>query len=357
MYPAVLDAFRLNPPFWLLAGLVAIYIAARAVLDALIKPATAPAARLAWTTVLIVAILVVLAVGMNRPGIAVGLLFATSVGALALVSGLATLIAPLPALPPASRRIWFFLLPTAILTLLAGLSGHFTLTHAAVLAMQGALILYVRSDPKVGADEDWAAPVLLFDHTVPPRPHRPIWRRIELALAVLLLLIGGFFVMDAAGAPFSPIGHLPDAMLAVGVLAPVALLPLVGVSATFAQRGRVRAVVGASVLLTIFNLCVILPATVGLWMIRPVLVQLGGRAHPAVASLDGSQLGALVQFNQTMPFPMQTWRIDAVVLVILALAALPVALGRFSVGRREGIGLIVLYAFYLVTSAVVATRY
>src|SRR5690606_26330144 len=121
------------------------------------------------------ATLAALALAMDRPGIAVGMLFATSVAALSLVAGLSAMIAPIPALPPASRRVWFFLLPIAILALLAGLSGQFTLTHAAVLAMQGALILYVRSDPKVGADEDWATPVLLFDHTVPVPPHRPIW--------------------------------------------------------------------------------------------------------------------------------------------------------------------------------------
>ncbi len=357
MLQAVIDLFRINSTFWTLAGLVAIYIAGRAILDARIKPASSSAARLAWTLTLIVGTLVLLALALDRPAVAVGLLFTTSVASLALVCGLAAILAPIPALPPASRRIWFFLLPVAILTLLAGFSGRFTLTHAAVLAMQGALILYVRSDPRVGADEDWAAPVLLFDNTVQPKPHRPFWRWIELVLAVLLLAIGGFFVMDAARAPASKLAHFSDVMLAVGVLSPVALLPLIGMLASFSQRGRVRVAVGASVLLTIFNLCVLLPATVVLWMVRPAIIQLFSRAHPGIAALDGADIGPIAQFNHTMPFPMQVWRIDTVVLVILALAALPVALGKFTVSRREGVGLVVLYAFYLVTSAVVALRY
>jgi Ca2+/Na+ antiporter len=55
-------------------------------------------------------------------------------------------------------------------------------------------------------------------------------------------------------------------------------------------------------------------------------------------------------------YPMAVWRVDTVVLILLALLLLPVGMGRWTLGRREGAGLIIGYAAYLVLTAMMGTR-
>src|SRR5690554_4131253 len=112
-----MHAFDSNATFWMLAGLIAIYIACRAILDALVKPATSSSMRLGWTMTVAVGCLVILAIVVDRPGLAIALLFAVSVASLSLVTGMSAVMAPLPALPPVARRVWVFLLPVAVLAL------------------------------------------------------------------------------------------------------------------------------------------------------------------------------------------------------------------------------------------------
>lgn len=352
-----MQGFDSNATFWLLAGLIGMYIAGRAMLDALVKPATSSSMRLGWTMATAVACVTFLAVLMDRPAVAVALLFAVSVASLSLVTGTSAVMTPVPALPPVARRVWVFLLPIAVLTLLAGFSAKLTLTHAAILAMQGALVLFVRTDPRNSTDEDWAVPVLQFDHTVQPRTHQPLWWRLELVLSILLLLISGYLVIDAARVPSSPVAYFPDTLLAVAILSPMLLLPMLGIAGMFAQRGRGRVIPGAAVTMTILCLCVVLPLAVCLWTVRPTLLRLAGWAIPGLASADPAAIAVASPLNPPMTFPMPVWRVDTIVLLILSLAALPVALGRCSVGRREGVALIVLYALYLMANALLATRY
>ena len=53
---------------------------------------------------------------------------------------------------------------------------------------------------------------------------------------------------------------------------------------------------------------------------------------------------------------LPTWRVDSVVLVVLAFVLLPVSLGRWELGRWEGAGLILGYAMYLILEAAVTIR-
>ena len=49
---------------------------------------------------------------------------------------------------------------------------------------------------------------------------------------------------------------------------------------------------------------------------------------------------------------MAVWRIDTVFLVAIGFFLVPIAIGRWTPGRREGFGLIIAYAIYvLLTTA------
>lgn len=162
-------------------------------------------------------------------------------------------------------------------------------------------------------------------------------------------------MFEASAQPGSRVARFSDVLLAVGVWSPVLLLPLIGAAATLAQKGRTTSVVGGAVTLTLINLCVILPTAIVAWYVMPI-VHYALAGGPAVASTTrGVEAGAL----QVTPlhFPMVTWRLDSVILLVLAVALLPVALGRWTIGRREGVALVVLYALYLVGSAMLGTRY
>jgi hypothetical protein len=54
------------------------------------------------------------------------------------------------------------------------------------------------------------------------------------------------------------------------------------------------------------------------------------------------------------PFPVVTWRVDTVILVVLGFALIPVAMGRWLPERVESGLLILAYLAYLFVKAIVA---
>jgi Ca2+/Na+ antiporter len=58
--------------------------------------------------------------------------------------------------------------------------------------------------------------------------------------------------------------------------------------------------------------------------------------------------------GESLYFPMATWRVDAVVLMILAAAVLPAAAGRWRPGRGDGAMLLVIYIGYVLASIVIS---
>ena len=51
-------------------------------------------------------------------------------------------------------------------------------------------------------------------------------------------------------------------------------------------------------------------------------------------------------------FPLASWRVDSVVLIIVSVLFLPVAVGKWNLGREEGIVLIIGYCVYLLAVTV-----
>ncbi|HLL88272.1 MAG TPA: hypothetical protein VK324_03120, partial [Tepidisphaeraceae bacterium] len=76
------------------------------------------------------------------------------------------------------------------------------------------------------------------------------------------------------------------------------------------------------------NLCVALPMAVGVWY--------------------AARAGWLPDLPAAIPFPLGVWRVDTVLLIVLSLPLVPTAMNRWTLGRAEGVGLILMYGVYLV---------
>ena len=93
-----------------------------------------------------IATVALLAVVSGQPEIAVGVAFATSVASVSLVVGVITLSTPPDVLVVADRRRWAFVLPAALLAMLAGFRAELTLTHAAIFVFEGIAVLWLWRD-------------------------------------------------------------------------------------------------------------------------------------------------------------------------------------------------------------------
>jgi hypothetical protein len=133
--------------------------------------------------------------------------------------------------------------------------------------------------------------------------------------------------------------RLPPGAVAASLLSLALASPLV-------QSGRQLALAGLSwvpmtslIGVVLLNLCVLLP-----------LVALTPYGWAVLDALRHSQRLAIDWQSitpQATVFPLAAWRIDTVVLIVLAALQLPVAVGKWNLGREEGILLIGGYCAYL----------
>ncbi len=266
---------------------------------------------------------------MRQPEIAVTVIFSSSVAALCLALGLSSYLAPMRAVPPRSRA-WAFLLPVALLTFVAGFAGELNAIHAAMLLVLAAFILPVWLERAPG-DSDSAQYEVADDRTWNG------WRIAELTVSIGLAGIGAFGAVKGTVAvttsAASQSAQLSTAVVAAAILSPLLILPSLGTSASIAQRTDSGPAAAALVGTVLLNLGLILPFV--------ILLQY---TTSYVTSGVPRKAGPL-------PFPPSLWRIENVILIILGLLLLPVALGRWLLGRGESILLILGYATYLMLSA------
>jgi hypothetical protein len=72
---------------------------------------------------------------------------------------------------------------------------------------------------------------------------------------------------------------------------------------------------------------------------------------------DDAYADAPPVWTDGVPYPMAAWRLDTVILVVLGLVVLPVALGRWTLSRRDGLLLVIAYALYLTLTAILGRRW
>ena len=319
----------------LIVGVTVLYVATRLALwpgtqDGDISPKRRALAQ--WMPVLVTT---AAALALRQPTVAINLVFGTSVACLSLVLGLSSYVAPLQELPP-NRRVWPLVLPAALLVLLIGFRGNFTWVHAVMLLVMGASFLAVWMErPAANAQLAPAAAA------ASPRS----WKG-AIVIAIALAILGGWAAVKGAVATGEQSRMITAPLIATAVLSPLMMLPALGSATIAAHRGQIGNVITSLCGTVQLNLCALLPAVI-------LFDAFGGAVlHLSDATAVASAGGAL----PATPFPLVTWRVDAVVLLLLSFALIPVAFGRWLPERLESMLLIMVYAAYLVAETALSAR-
>jgi Ca2+/Na+ antiporter len=336
-------------PGLLCAGLVALFACSRA-LAAILPPAGAIGLRsLAFFIPIAAASLAAMLLG--RGEIAVGIVFGTSVGALTTVVGFVALAAPVDAGPPRWRRLWPFQLVAALLVFVAGFGGTFKWTEAVALATEGLLLLALWNDDDHAARgpattthdvlENAVAPVDPGDD--PADRRRWILLAIEIPLVLALLWLGAW--MAAEGAVRTATAHrfVSTSAIAGSVISLALVLPMAYGAWRAAAGGRGWATVTTQMGVVLLNLCALLPALIAIPYLASVYPPLAHWANGGLSEGNG--------VPKLLLFPAPMWRIDNVLLIVAGALLLPVGLGKWALGREEGMILIAAYFFYLMATA------
>lgn len=285
----------------------------------------------------------------GRPQIAVGLVFATSVACLSLVLGIVTYLSPLAAEIPPSRRAWPFVLPAAMLALVAGFSGSLSLTHAGVLALLGIVVLNLWVDPAT-AESTAATYPLAAAEPAEGAPKRD-YRWLQLTLAIALSLVGGWAMARGAAKMELSSRTFTGPLVAAAVLSPLLTLPVLGTTTRLAERGSPGSAVATLVAMALVNLCLVLPlVVVAHHLVTGLFDAAPASATTAPTALDNAYAVSSA-FGRPVPYPLMSWRIDTVLLVVLGFGLIPWSLGRWAISRGESAALIFGYAIYLALTA------
>src|SRR2546423_9723802 len=109
------------------------------------------------------------------------------------------MLAPIGTAPGQWRRIWPFVLPTALLALLAGFSGQLNLLHASVLAIEGVVVYQLWKDREAASgDEAARAPIASIAESAPRSDRSRSFAIVEIALGLILAGIGAWLTIRGA---------------------------------------------------------------------------------------------------------------------------------------------------------------
>jgi hypothetical protein len=313
-------------PLIVAAGL-SMYIASKALADA--WGGSAPTAgRLAVGQWLPIAILAIAAVVTHRRPLAIGVVFSTSIACLSLATG-AVCFLGLPSMPAGARKSWAMLLPAALLAFLAGFRASISLFNAAAIALQGVCILLLwndRTDPAPGPKPKPAA------------GRGMLFRAAQTLIGLMLAAVGSWFAMHgidrvAEGTEFASTG-----LLTTTLLSPLLVLPIIGSGTELAQHDDAALAVASQVGVSLLNICALLPILVLVSAVQQML------------ALQSWSTDGLTGF----PFPLAVWRVDVVILIALGLFMIPVAIGKWSISKTQGAGLMLGYVIYLGLSILIS---
>lgn len=327
----------IDPPMLLLIGVVVfIYVATRTLLDAIESPADTPG----WAGLIgavPTALVAVIAAWRGRPEIALGVLLATSVGLLTLVLGILTLIGA-PRDEARLRRLWALVLPCALILLLIGFRGQLDRFHGFILLVQAVPIFLLWLEP---SSDSSVSRICRVDS----QRRRGRWVIVLLGLGVAWV---GALAAVQATIDYSAWLRLPSgALVATLMIAPALVLPIIGVTGPLAQGARYTSAVTMLVAIVLVNLCVAIPLVIGVWEVRNMVIDPAAHRIDAAMTTTTEHVDHRPTSKPVLVFPMSTWRVDTVLLVIVGLLLLPVAMGLWPLGRVEGVALILGYVAYV----------
>ena len=273
-----------------------------------------------------------------------------------------TYLAPAVTLP-STRRAWPFVMPAALLALVAGFRGSLTWTHAGVLALLGLVVanLWQGADAvTAGAAEPGTRAVLPAGPAEPDdAPDGRAYRWVYFALAVALSAVGAWAMARGAARLELTSRTFTGPLVAAAVLSPLLTLPVLGTTTRLAERGEAGSAVATLVAIALVNLCLILPLVIvthyvvsGTFQSVPTTATAATTAPSAGAFTYAP--GISITSGQATPYPLMSWRIDTVLLVVLGFGLIPWSLGRWAVSRMESAALIFGYALYLALTALLS---
>jgi len=341
-------------PAILLAGMVALFICSRILAIILPRQSDAIGLRAVAFFLPIAAVSLVSAL-MGRPEIAVAVVFGTSVGAMTTVVGFIAVSEPVVAGPPRWRRLWPFLLAAALLVFVIGFKGTFSWHHAVALATEGLLLFTLWNDSGETAVTTAAVTTAAVNTAATPpnetlsyatdgaTPSHTLARSLllpfELILVAILLWLAAWFVTRGTVRTAPMLRGMSTSGLAGSVVSLSMVLPMMFGSWRLGVGGRGWALVTTQIGVVLLNLCALLPVL--------ILLPYAAAHFPQVAHWAGDSMLWHEGLPKLLIFPPPMWRIDNVLLLIVGVFLLPVAIGKWSLGREEGMVLIAAYFFYL----------
>lgn len=261
---------------------------------------------LAWPSILVAG----WACWIGESGKAIALLTSGAVIFITLLLGVVAMSGPAGGIGSSGLKM---LAPLSVGTFIIGLSGELRPIHA--WSLLGMMVLLV-----------WAFP---RTYSV-----SPVKTGIRGWVYTVLLYLVGVVVMSIA---VSRIVELPVLPLLGPVVVPLTVLGSIGLLVTDLQRGSSSS--EADAVQTICGGAVTL-----LGMGLPCVILLGHWTGGAVSSTTQPLV------TPPVVMPLQAWRIDTVLLTVLSVILLPVGLGRFRLGRLEGVLLVLTCVLFLVVT-------
>lgn len=272
----------------------------------------------------------------GRADMGIALAMGTSLAAMSVVTGFLLLAGPMELIHPRAPRIWSFLVAPAALVFIVGMHGQLGWAEALLLLLEGGLVMGIWKER--GRLEPWDQATQAM-----PGAHwgsSGLIRPLQIVTTLALVLLSAWAVLRGAEA---------DSRYAAGTIAATLLsiamvMPMISSGAALAGEGLGWAPLTAQVGLVYLNLCLLVPAVVLVSQAR----QWGGGVLMNVP--------ATRRLVDPVLFPRVSWRLDALLLLILAVLLLPVAGGQVKLDRRVGGWLIVGYCVYLLHALIAGMR-
>jgi Ca2+/Na+ antiporter len=200
-------------------------------------------------------------------------------------------------------------------------------------------------------------------------------RRAQLVLALALAFVGAVCAVYGAGRMSEETKIMPTGLIGAAAIGPLLVLPMIGSASHLAAHGNAQTATGASVVIVLLNVCLLLPVVIAGWHVRehfvPPVAEAVAPAPPPAATTAPATTQSVADdefgedepvviaddFPRVLTFPVAVWRIDAVLLILLGLMLLPVSLNLWDMRRTEGFLLIVIYACYLIATTFLGRRW
>jgi hypothetical protein len=296
----------------MLGGVILLYASAQSLSGAVPQAfVDSPRRRAFWHAGPIAAAAVVAAC-LGHGEMALGILTGCSVAALSLAPGVCRVLSSTGDSDAQNNPLGVLLLGPTLMLWLIGLRAEINWLAGVFLAVQGILLLWIWREP--------------FGSKRPS-----ILKGVIFLLATGVAAVAAVLAIRGAVRLHDDLPTLTPGIFSAGIIAPILILPMLGESVRLTEEHRAGDARTMQVGMAIINLAVILPLCVLASYFAP-------HFFPAISG------GAL-------PFPLGTWRIDCVVLVILAAWIFSgTTLPRWA-RQMEGVLLIVLYGAYLISLA------